>query len=83
MRARFGKPTRLGYVVFGLLGILVAAIVVGVIIGGGVGVTIDAIAGVLLAFMLFALFPESLSRRGREDPRDHIEDHPPGPGGRE
>ena len=83
MRARFGKLTRLGYVVFGLLVILVAAIVVGVIIGGGGGVTIDAIAGVLLAFTLFALFPESLPRRYRDDPRDRIEDHPPGPGGRE
>jgi hypothetical protein len=83
MRARFGKPTRKGYVVFGMLAISIVAIVVGVIIGGGAGVTIDAIAGVLLAFMLFALFPESLPRRARDDPRDQIEDHPPGPGGRE
>jgi hypothetical protein len=29
MRARFGKPTKLGYAVFGILAILVVGIVVG------------------------------------------------------
>jgi hypothetical protein len=33
MRAHIAKPTRLGYVVFGIL----AIIVIGVIIGGGTG----------------------------------------------
>jgi hypothetical protein len=83
MRARLGKPTRRGYVIFGMLAISIVAIVVGVIIGGATGITIDAIAGGLLAFLLFVLFPEDMPRRLPEDPRDRFDDHPPGPGGRE
>lgn len=82
MRARLGKPTRRGYVVFGMLAISVVAIVVGVIIGGGVGITIDAIGGGLLAFLIFALFPEDMPRRLPEDPRDRFR-KPPGPGERD
>jgi hypothetical protein len=70
---RLGKPTRRGYVIFGLLAISVIGIVVGVIIGGGAGITIDAIGGALLAFLLFVLFPASIPRRPKDDPRDHLQ----------
>jgi len=45
MRRRFGKPTTAGYVVLGILAIIVVGIVVGVIVGGGAGATIDAVGG--------------------------------------
>ena len=54
------------------LGVLIAAIVVGAIVGGGTGTTITAIAGAIFAFTLFALggglgvaHDAALDRRGR------------------
>ncbi len=79
MKRRFGKPTTRGYVFLALLVISVVAIVVGVVIGGATGVVIDAIAGGLLVFLIFALFPSSIPRRDQYHSRD--EDlRPPGRG---
>jgi hypothetical protein len=80
MRARLGKPTKLGYVVFVISAILVVGIVVGVIIGGGVGFTIDAIGGILIVVFIFLTVDPFTPRRQGDDPRDdHLE--PPGAGG--
>ena len=80
MRARFGKPTTLGYVVFGILGVLIVGIVVGVMIGGGTGYTIDAIGGILLVVFILLMVNPFTPRRQGDDPRDdHLE--PPGAGG--
>ncbi len=80
MRSRFGKPTTLGYAVFGILAILIVGIVVDVIIGGGVGHTLDAIGGILLVVFIFLTVNPFTPRRQGDDPRDdHLE--PPGPGG--
>jgi hypothetical protein len=58
--------------VIAFFGVLIAAIVVGVIIGGGTGTTVTAIAAALLALSLFVAgggigvaFGDSLGRRGR------------------
>ncbi len=80
MRARLGKPTKLGYVVFGILAIIVVGIVGGVLIGGGTGSTIDAIGGVLLVIFIFLMFGANTPRRPGDDPRDHGQ-QPPGPTG--
>jgi hypothetical protein len=80
MRARLGKPTTLGYVVFGISAILVVGIVVGVIIGGGTGFTIDAIGGLLLVIFIFLMVGGNTPRRPGDDPRDHGQ-QPPGPTG--
>jgi hypothetical protein len=80
MRRRFGKPTTAGYVVLAILSILVVGIVVGVIIGGGTGFTIDAIGAVLLVIFIFLTVNPFTPRRRGDDPRDdHLE--PPGAGG--
>jgi hypothetical protein len=80
MRARLGKPTKLGYAVFGVLAIIVVGIVVGVLIGGGTGATIDAIGGLLLVIFIFLMVNPFTPRRQGDDPRDdHLE--PPGAGG--
>jgi hypothetical protein len=81
MRARFGKPTTLGYVVFGTLAILVVGIVVGVMIGGGTGFTIDAIGGLLIVVFIFLTVDPFTPRRQGDDPRDSDHIEPPGPGG--
>jgi hypothetical protein len=80
MRAHLAKPTRLGYVVFGILAIIVIGIVVGVIIGGGTGETIDAVGGFLIVVFIFLMFDPITPRRQGDDPRDdNLE--PPGPTG--
>jgi hypothetical protein len=77
---RFGKPTTLGYVVFGILAILVVAVVVGVLIGGGAGGTIDAVAGFLIVVFILLMFGAMTPRRQGDDPRDRGQ-QPPGPTG--
>lgn len=77
MGRRFGKPTARGYVIFGALAIAIIAIVVGVIIGGGTGSTIDAVGGVLIACLLFILFPSMIPRKRRGSPEDDDEYIPP------
>jgi hypothetical protein len=80
MRRRFGKPTTAGYVSLVIFSIIVVGIVVGVIIGGGTGFTIDAIGGILLVVFIFLSVNPFTPRRAGDDPRDdHLE--PPGPGG--
>jgi hypothetical protein len=77
---RLGRPTTAGYIVFAIFAIIVAGIIVGVLIGGGTGATIDAVGGFLIvAFILIAVGPMTPRRRG-DDPRDHYQE-PPGPGG--
>jgi hypothetical protein len=80
MRARLGKPTALGYVVFAILAIIVVGIVVGVLIGGGTGATIDAVGGFLIVVFIFLMFGAMTPRRQGDDPRDHGQE-PPGPTG--
>ena len=81
MRRRIGKPTTAGYVVLAILAILVVGVVVGVIVGGGTGATIDAVGGFLIvAFILILVGPMTERRRG-DDPRDHYPPEPPGPSG--
>lgn len=79
-RRRIGKPTTAGYVVLGIIGILIVAVVVGVIIGGGGGATIDVVAGFLIVVFIFLMFGANTPRRPGDDPRDHLPE-PPGPGG--
>lgn len=82
-RRRIGKPTTAGYVVLAIVAILVATVVVGVIIGGGTGVTVDAVAGFLLVAFILIVFGESGVLQPRlpgDDPRDHFPSEPPGPG---
>jgi hypothetical protein len=69
-------------------GVLIVAIVVGVLVGGGVGTTVTAIAGILLALTIFAAFGgvgmaerDGMSRRGsgreraaEEERRRHLRD---------
>lgn len=61
-RPIFGKPSVRDLAVFG---VLILAIVVGVIVPGGTGETIDAIAGALLAFAILIKvgLPNSMMRR--------------------
>jgi hypothetical protein len=80
LRRRIGKPTIAGYVVLGIIAILVLAVVVGVIIGGGAGITIDAVAGFLIIVFIFLLVGGNTPRRPGDDPRDHYPE-PPGPYG--
>ena len=80
MGRRFGKPTTAGYVVLGIIAILLVGIVFGVIVGGGTGGTIDAVCGFLVVvFILLMVNPITPRRRG-DDPRDKFPE-PPGPGG--
>jgi hypothetical protein len=70
MRRRFGKPTTAGYVVLAILAILIVGIVVGVIIGGGAGATIDAVGGFLIvAFILILVGPMTPPRARRRSAR--------------
>lgn len=80
MRAHLGKPTKLGYAVFAIVAILVVGVVLGVIIGGGTGATIDAVGGFLIVVFIFLMVDPFTPRRQGDDPRDdHLE--PPGPAG--
>jgi len=76
MRRRFGKPTTAGYVVLGIIAILV----VGIIVGGGGGATIDAVGGFLIVAFILILVGPMTPRRSGDDPRDHYPE-PPGPAG--
>jgi hypothetical protein len=78
---RFGKPTTAGYVVLGIIGVLVVAVVAGVIIGGGAGSTVDAIAGFLIVAFIFLMVGNNMPRRPGDDPRDQFPPEPPGPAG--
>jgi hypothetical protein len=77
-RRRFGKPTTAGYVVLGIIAILVVLVVVGVVIGGGAGATIDAVAGFLIIVFIFLMFGANTPRLPGDDPRDHLPPEPPG-----
>jgi hypothetical protein len=81
MRRRLGKLTTAGYVVLGILAILVVGIIVGVIVGGGVGATIDAVGGILIVAFILILVGPMTPRRAGDDPRDHYPPEPPGPAG--
>ena len=76
-----GDPTTAGYVFLGALAITVIAIVVGVVIGGATGTTIDAVGGGVLIVFIFLLFGANTPRRPGDDPRDHFPPEPPGPAG--
>ena len=80
MRGRIYKPTTAGYVFLGILAIIIAAIVVGVLIGGGTGATIDIVGGFLIIVFIFLLFGGITPSLPGDDPRDHYQE-PPGPGG--
>lgn len=77
---RIGKPTTAGYVVLTIIAILAVAVVVGVIIGGGAGTTIDVVAGFLIVVFIFLMVGGITPRRPGDDPRDHFPE-PPGPSG--
>jgi hypothetical protein len=78
LRRRIGKPTTAGYVVFTLIGILALAVVVGVIVGGSAGTTIDIVAGFLIVVFIFAMVGPNTQRLPGDDPRDHYPPEPPG-----
>lgn len=78
---RIGKPTAMGYVVLGMVGILVVLVVAGVIIGGGAGATVDAVAGFLIVVFIFLLVGNNIPRGPGDDPRDQFPPEPPGPAG--
>jgi hypothetical protein len=78
---RFGKPTTAGYVVLGTIGVLVVVVVAGVIIGGGTGATVDAVAGFLIVVFIFLMVGNNMPRRPGDDPRDQFPPEPPGPAG--
>jgi hypothetical protein len=83
MRRRLGRPTTAGYValaILAILAIIVIGIVVGVIVGGGAGGTIDAVGGFLLVAFILLLVGGMTQRRPGDDPRDHYPE-PPGPNG--
>jgi hypothetical protein len=81
LRRRIGKPTTAGYVVLAITGFLVLAVVVGVIVGGSAGATVDAVAGFLIVVFIFLMFGTNTTPRPPgDDPRDHYSE-PPGPGG--
>lgn len=81
MGRRFGKPTTAGYVVLGIIAILVVGIVIGVIIGGGTGATIDAVGGFLVVVFIFLMVNPITPRLPGDDPRDKHDVEPAGPGG--
>jgi hypothetical protein len=81
LRRRIGKPNRAGYFVLATIAILAVAVVVGVIIGGSAGVTIDAVAGFLIVVFIFMMVGSNMPRLPGDDPRDHFPPEPPGPGG--
>jgi hypothetical protein len=78
--SRIYKPTKAGYVVLAITALLVVAVVVGVIIGGGAGRTVDIVAGILSSVSIFRRCGGIAERRRGDDPRDHYIE-PPGPGG--
>jgi hypothetical protein len=78
LRRRIGKPTTAAYVIFTIIGLLAAAVVVGIAVGGGAGVTIDTVAGFLIVVFIFALVGPNTQRRPGDDPRDHYPPEPPG-----
>ncbi len=80
MRARLGKPTKLGYVVFAIIAILVVGVVIGVLIGGAAGETIDAVGGFLIVVFIFLMVDPFTPRRQGDDPRDENLE-PPGAAG--
>jgi hypothetical protein len=51
MRRRFGKPSIPGLVFYA---VLIVALIVGIVVPGGTGDTIAAIAAILLALTIFA-----------------------------
>jgi hypothetical protein len=73
-RSRIYKPTKAGYVVLAITALLVVAVVVGVIIGGGAGETIDIVAGFLI--IVFLMFGANHPRRPGDDPRDYYPEPP-------
>lgn len=77
-RRRIGKPTTAGYVVLGIIGVLVVTVITGVIVGGSAGATVDAVAGFLIVVVIFATFGANTPRRRGDDPRDHFPPEPPG-----
>jgi hypothetical protein len=81
MEKRFGKPTKAGWVVLSIVAILAIGIVVGVMIGGSAGGTIDAVGGFLIVAFLLLMFPPFVPRRRGDDPRDENGPEPPGVGG--
>jgi hypothetical protein len=78
---RFGKPTTAGYVVLWTIVILVFLVIAGVIIGGGTGAKVDAVAGFLIVVFIFLLFGNNIPRGPGDDPRDQFPPEPPGPAG--
>lgn len=83
-RRRFGKPTTAGYVVLAIIAILAVGVVVGVIIGGGAGETVDVVAGFLIVAFILVMFGGVgvlAPRLPGDDPRDHLPPEPPGPTG--
>jgi hypothetical protein len=80
MRRRLGKPTTAGFVVLAITAILIVGVVVGVIIGGSAGATIDAVGGFLIVAFILLLVGPMTERRPGDDPRDHYPE-PPGPSG--
>lgn len=74
--SRLGRLTKLGAAYYG---VLIVAIVGGVLVGGGVGTTVTAIAGILLALTIFAAFggvgmAERDALSGRRSGRDRAAD---------
>jgi hypothetical protein len=81
LRRRIGKPTTAGYVVFGIILVLVVTVIAGVIVGGSAGGTVDAVAGFLIVVFILVIVAPFTARRPGDDPRDHFPPEPPGPGG--
>jgi hypothetical protein len=81
LRRRIGRPTTAGYVVLGIIVFLVALVLAGVIIGGGAGATVDAVAGFLIVVFIFLMVGNNMPRRPGDDPRDQFPPEPPGPAG--
>jgi hypothetical protein len=78
---RHARPTTAGYVVLAIIGILAGAVVVGVIIGGSAGSTIDAVAGFMIVAFILWMVGGPVTRRPREVPRDPHPRQPPDPDG--
>jgi hypothetical protein len=75
---RIGKPTTAGYVVLAVIAILAIGVVVGVIIGGSTGGTIDVVGGFLIVAFILLMVGGPVTRRRGDDPRDHFPPEPPG-----
>jgi threonine/homoserine/homoserine lactone efflux protein len=78
---RHARPTAAGYVVLAIIGILAVAVVVGVIIGGSAGATVDAVAGFMIVAFILWMVGGPITRRPREVPRDPHPRQPPDPDG--